>query len=361
MASPGIDALIQQCQEDVAALQERLFALRDPTPETTLSHASVKAGYSPTFVDMKPRHICRGHFDKIYALSWNPDVESRKLVSASQDGRLLIWNGMTTNKVGCIPLRSSWVMTCAYSPSGTLIASGGLDNICTINRAPDPLKGVEGKTIADLALHEGYISSCRFIDDNYILTGSGDSKCILWDVNKQTPVSRFIGHFADVAGVSVAPAGAGSNGPSLFASGACDNTARLWDIRVPNMKSKCVMTFVGHESDVNAVEWFPDGNAIVTGSDDSSCRLFDVRAMRQLQVCADQKLVCGISSVAVSSSGRFIFCGADDYNAYMWDTLTAKQMTCLSHHQNRVSCLGLNKDGKALATGSWDATLSVWA
>ena len=31
-----------------------------------------------------------------------------------------------------IPLRSSWVVTCAYAPSGNYVACGGLDNICSI-------------------------------------------------------------------------------------------------------------------------------------------------------------------------------------------------------------------------------------
>jgi len=56
------------------------------------------------------------------------------LVSASQDGRLLVWDALTTNKTHAIPLRSSWVMTCAYSPGdgGKFVASGGLDNNCSI-------------------------------------------------------------------------------------------------------------------------------------------------------------------------------------------------------------------------------------
>ncbi|CAM9630398.1 unnamed protein product, partial [Ectocarpus sp. 12 AP-2014] len=33
------------------------------------------------------------------------------------DGKLIIWNGYTTNKVQAIPLRSSWVMTCAFEPT----------------------------------------------------------------------------------------------------------------------------------------------------------------------------------------------------------------------------------------------------
>ena len=136
---------------------------------------------------MRVRRTLRGHLAKIYALHWATD--NRHLVSASQDGKLIIWCGeregererereagreggrerererdytssllslatlplalpppppppfallqhtrdaYTSNKVHAIPLRSSWVMTCAYAPSGALVACGGLDNICSV-------------------------------------------------------------------------------------------------------------------------------------------------------------------------------------------------------------------------------------
>ena len=53
---------------------------------------------------------------QVYAMDWASD--SRHLVSASQDGKLIVWDAYTANKVHAIPLRSSWVMTCAYAPSG---------------------------------------------------------------------------------------------------------------------------------------------------------------------------------------------------------------------------------------------------
>ena len=97
---------------------------------------------------------------QVYAMHWGAD--SRNLVSASQDGKLIVWDSYSTNKgsrksffkrlppppvvgddgdddddddhhqVHAIPLRSSWVMTCAYAPSGNFVACGGLDNICSI-------------------------------------------------------------------------------------------------------------------------------------------------------------------------------------------------------------------------------------
>ena len=61
------------------------------------------------------------------------------------------------------------------------------------------------------------------------------------------------------------------------------------------------------------------------GSDDASCRLFDIRSYREMMQYTHDKILCGITSVAHSSSGRFIFAGYDDFNCYVWDTLSGKQ------------------------------------
>jgi WD40 repeat protein len=95
-----------------------------PLPEVGSSTTQV------ALKDLKQRRILRGHFGKIYQMHWSTD--SKHLVSASQDGKLIIWNGFSTNKVHAIPLRSSWVMTCAYSPGGSFVACGGLDNLCSV-------------------------------------------------------------------------------------------------------------------------------------------------------------------------------------------------------------------------------------
>lgn len=143
---------------------------------------------------MKPRRSLKGHLAKIYAMHWSQD--KRHLVSASQDGKLIVWDAYTTNKVHAIPLRSSWVMTCAYSPSGNFVACGGLDNICSIYN----LKSKEGsaKVARELSAHTGYLSCCRFLNDRQILTSSGDMTCMLWDVDAGVRVIEFNDHSGDV-------------------------------------------------------------------------------------------------------------------------------------------------------------------
>lgn len=221
---------------------------------------------------MKTKRTLKGHLAKIYAMHWSTD--RRHLVSASQDGKLIIWDAYTTNKVHAIPLRSSWVMTCAYAPSGNYVACGGLDNICSIYNLNQNRDGPT-RVARELSGHAGYLSCCRFINDRSILTSSGDMTCMKWDIETGTKVMEFADHLGDVMSISLNP-----TNQNTFISGACDAFAKLWDIRA----GKAVQTFAGHESDINAIQFFPDGHSFVTGSDDATCRLFDIRADRELNV-----------------------------------------------------------------------------
>jgi len=341
--------MVDALKKEIADLQQRVEPLRgeDKSPLQEFSEQSA----IHTTCALKQRRILKGHFGKIYAMHWSSD--SRHLVSASQDGKLIVWNGFTTNKVDAIPLRSSWVMTCAYSPSGNYVACGGLDNLCSVYKLSNKdAAGSPQKTHGELAQHEGYLSCCRFIRDDEIVTSSGDSTCILWDVEQKSPKAVFHDHTGDVMSVSIFDAN------DVFVSGSCDASAKVWDHR---QQKACVKTFTGHESDINSVQFFPDGNAFGTGSDDSSCRLFDIRSYSQLSKYSDDKILCGITSVAFSRTGKLLCAGYDDYNCYVWDTLAGRLVDQLIGHDNRVSCLGVTDDGKALATGSWDTLLKIWA
>lgn len=147
-----------------------------------------------TRINIRIRRVLKGHLAKIYAMNWASD--KKHLVSASQDGKLIVWDAYTTNKVYAIPLRSSWVMTCAYAPTGNLVACGGLDNMCSIYN----LRTREGsvKVARELSAHSGYLSCCRFMNDRQILTSSGDMSCMLWDVDAGMKTMEFNDHTGDV-------------------------------------------------------------------------------------------------------------------------------------------------------------------
>lgn len=167
---------------------------------------------------------------------------------------------------------------------------------------------------------------------------------VLWDIETGTQKTIFAGHQGDCMSLAVSP------DFNFFISGACDFTAKLWDIR----EGQCRQTFGGHESDINAIgvritsvselwpfvftqrgrvsnhssffQFFPNGNAVITGSDDATCKLYDLRADQELITYQDSGIMCGVTSLAPSFSGRLLLAGYDDFNVNIWDALKAERV-----------------------------------
>lgn len=293
---------------------------------------------------VRARCTFSGHRSKVYAMQWSE--MSHKIISVSQDATLRLWEGLKAQERHRISLSSSWSMTCAVSPNESLLAWGGLGNVCEVFRLES------WRSEAVLSGHRGFVSCCRFISERELVTSSGDGSCKLWDIERAEVIQDFKDHGFDVMAVSLSPA----NRNNVFVSVAGDSTAKLWDRR----SGEC-LTFTGHESDINAVSFFPSGDAFCTGSDDATSRLFDIRAFRQLQQFGSDDIICAVTSCALSSSGRYLFAGYDSFSCIMWDVLTGEKIETLHGHKNRISCVGVSFDGKALGTGSWDSSLNIWA
>lgn len=78
-------------------------------------------------------------------------------------------------------------------------------------------------------------------------------------------------------------------------------------------------------SNSTPIQFFPNGNAFGTGSDDATCRLFDLRADQELMMYSHDNIICGITSVSFSKSGRLLLAGYDDFNCNVWDTLKGER------------------------------------
>jgi len=340
---------LEDLRETVTKLRNTKADLFKSHPDHRVSKQQFQTKEDDSTVVFKATKELQGHFGKIYAMHWAPD--SIHLASASQDGKLMIWDGTTTHKRHMINLRSSWVMTCAYGTNGEMVACGGLDNMCSIYKVDFTQAETHERPKTELSRHDGYLSCCRFVDNKSILTSSGDQTIIFWDLEKGVPRTIFGTHEGDVMSISLQDDG------TTFVSGACDRTAKVWDLRTGN---KAQFTFVGHLSDINTVQWFPGRNAFASGSDDSHVKLYDITAYAEVERYTDEKLFAGVTYIDFSKTGKYLFAGYDaEIYARVWRTLQASPLQNLQHSQ-RVSCLGVPENGYCLCTGSWDHNLFIW-
>ncbi|XP_071001743.1 guanine nucleotide-binding protein G(I)/G(S)/G(T) subunit beta-2-like [Oncorhynchus clarkii lewisi] len=91
---------LEQLRQEAEQLRNQIRDARKACGDSTLTQ--ITSGLDPVGrIQMRTRRTLRGHLAKIYAMHWGTD--SRLLVSASQDGKLIIWDSYTTNKVRAAP------------------------------------------------------------------------------------------------------------------------------------------------------------------------------------------------------------------------------------------------------------------
>ncbi|KAI0465032.1 hypothetical protein LJB42_000250 [Komagataella kurtzmanii] len=326
---------------------------------TTIYRQQVPNGPPVRFDNFGLYHVLRGHFNKISQIRWGP-ADSYYLLSSSQDGFMIIWDTLTGYKVKAIPLDVQWVLSCAYSPDGQLLASGGLSNRATIYNFES------GTSKAVLKGHTCYISDMGFLGPDKLITASGDMNCILWDVNRAIQVNTYVDHLGDVLSLAVDQ----KNG--RFVSGASDGYAKVWDCR-----SACpVYQYVVGHNEVTVVEQLTD-HLFAAGTDDGTIKLFDMRSDGEInrynppflastvppalhqnhQGAADDS---SVTSIAFSSSGRLMFATYADKGCVVWDPLANQLLGELSGHSNQVNQVRVNGQGNGVATSSWDSTIKIW-
>ena len=354
--SPRSSSAVDALQDEVKNLKRSLETEKFRLDDVPFSSIASKLD-SITSLVIKSRRLLKSHNGKVLCIDWAQD--KRHLVSSSQDGKLIVWDAFPNNckQEHVITLPTTWITTCSFAPSGNFVAGGGMDNRITAY----PLYAEEDSSLKKrpIGTHTSYTSCSQFLaNDQQILTGSGDSTCALWNVECGALIQSFHGHTADVLSLDVSPSETGNT----FVSVGCDKRALIWDTRVGHCgQNQYIQSFKAHSADINAVKFYPSGDSIITGSDDTTCRLYDLRADREVAVYQKDSILFGINSVDLSISGRILFAGGNDYTIHVWDTLKCSRICILYGHESRVTCVRVSSDGTALASSSWDHTIRVWA
>ena len=141
---------------------------------------------------------------------------------------------------------------------------------------------------------------------------------------------------------------------SLVASAGDSRAVQLWDLQ-----NDTVTTFGHHTDTVNSVTFSPDGQLLVSGSDDYTFKVWDVSRQREiesLQHITDNAM-SQIKMVTFSPNGqRLATVGA---HVKLWNTYNWTEITTL-RHDAWVWAVAFSADGKLLATGDASGQVNVW-
>lgn len=191
------------------------------------------------------------------------------IATALTDGTVRLWDIATGGQRAVLRGHTQPVRAIAFSPDGTLVASGGGDE-ATGADSDIRLWDVAARTqTATLAGHEGAITGLAFSPDGTLLASASlDTTVRLWDVASASPVTILTNHTAAVRDVAFDPAG------SLLASAADDA-----QIVVLTLGSGDQITLTNDDTTIDSVRFSPDGTLLVssgTTGDDPVLQLWDI-------------------------------------------------------------------------------------
>ncbi|KAN0071270.1 WD40-repeat-containing domain protein [Elaphomyces granulatus] len=137
-------------------------------------------------------------------------------------------------------------------------------------------------------------------------------------------------------------------------SGSRDSTVRVWDITT----GQADQTLTGHSAEATSVAFSPDGKKVVSGSYDWTVRVWDITTGQ-----ADQTLTghsAEVTSVAFSPDGKKVVSGSHDWTVRVWDITTGQVDQTLTGHSDWVRSVAFSPNGKKVVSGSSDSTVRVW-
>ena len=114
----------------------------------------------------------------------------------------------------------------------------------------------------------------------------------------------------------------------------------------------------GHTSWINSIAISPDGKYIVSGSDDETIKIWDIKTAECLNTLLGHSET--VSSVTISPDGKYIVSGSIDKTIKIWDIKTAECLNTLEGHSSYVESVTISPDGKYIVSGSHDKTRKIW-
>ncbi|MEN6553436.1 MAG: AAA family ATPase, partial [Methanobacterium sp.] len=155
------------------------------------------------------------------------------------------------------------------------------------------------------------------------------------------------GHTGFVNAVAVTPDG------KKAVTGSDDHTVRVWDLKT----GKNLKTLKGHKGRVKMVAVTPDGKKAVTAND-NSMRVWDLETSKNLKTLKVREFK--VSAVAVTPDGKKALIGGYSESVSVRDLETGVKFLELKGHKGPVYAVAVTPDGKKAVTGGYDRSVRVW-
>ena len=176
----------------------------------------------------------------------------------------------------------------------------------------------------------------------------------LFTMKSSHSIEQYTAHGGPVKGLAV------SKNNKLMASASFDYSVVVWDLNP--IKEK--ITLIGHDAAVNAVEFSPRNDFLVSGGDDNNIllrSLYDISYKNEeIQPIRLGNHSGKIADLEFSSDGKFLLSASWDGTVGVWDLKKRQKIHSLVGHKGPVYSVKYSKDNKYIYSSGSDGEIKLW-
>jgi len=150
----------------------------------------------------------------------------------------------------------------------------------------------------ELVIQTGHSSrvNCAVFAPNgrWLATGAADNSIRLWDTESGLELRALHGHSNWIRSLAVSHTG------ELLASGSNDRTIKIWNVTGGGREP---LTLTGHTAPVESLLFMPDDKFIVSGGGDRTVRIWNASSGQLTQTLSN---LTAVVALAVSPDGRYL-------------------------------------------------------
>lgn len=289
---------------------------------------------------------------EVELVAYSPD--GSLVASGSMDGSVSIWDAATGALKATVTGNKDCISGLAFSPDGATLVTASWDGSV---RTWDAKSGALSRTIA---LDDG-AAQCAALstDGKSVAIGTLDGKIEFWDPAAGTLGQTIKAHDHAVFALAYSPDGA------TIASAGRDGSVKLWDVKSGNQ----LQAFTVKNASPYGVTFSPDGAHLATSWSDNTIRVWDAKSGSQVKSMgitpppadssgASPEFASVSSPLAYAPSGEMLASG--QFQIEMFDPSSGKMKSTLTGHTDQVNSLTFSPDGTGLASAGDDGTVILW-
>lgn len=349
------DAANQQQREAIShEVADRSLAVLESNRELAILLATESANVYPTaeaisalrqslFEALPPKLTFLGHAGGTYVAQLTQD--GQRVITGGADKVARIWESDSGKMVLELRGHTDGVTGIDVTPDGKhIVTSSRYDQTAKLWDAAN------GKSLFEIK-QEGLTSAQFSPDGKQILTVADQRDAVLWSAVSGQRLHQL-----------ASPYGQGQGASAVYSASFSPDGNRValvdWVPAVCDVATgKALFELEGHTKLVRDIAYSPDGQWLVTASEDHTTRIWHAATGKSTAVLLH---LTEVIKTMFSPDGRWIVTGTADRVVQVWDAASKKKVSEIDVRPKKLASFALSPDGNFLVTALEEGTAEVF-